>query len=220
MQAGDTATKTINGVTYECALFPLDYMNCTQVPSAGAYSHCCGTATDWVGPYTRYPYYAPVSCHRVSLGGSDNIARYVSDDQVVTPSGLSYISFLFMHDNNVPSQISFSQGQLIGRTGTAGNVTGDHVHLDQCFGQSIQLVNSGIVCSGGSTCWEVQGGYMPQYVYFITGDEAIVNLRGQLFTQVDNYTPGPGPGPYPGGSDARLLFGIAIGRKKAYLRRG
>ena len=218
MQAGDTAAKTINGVTYECALFPLDYMNCTQVPSAGAYSHCCGTATDWKGNGNRYPYYAPVSCHRISLSGSDNIAKYVSDDQVVTPSGLSYISFLFMHDNSVPSNTRFAQGELIGRTGTAGNVTGDHLHLDQCFGQSITLVNSGITCSGGSTCWEVQNGYMPQYVYFITGDETIVNLQGQLFTNVDHYTPGPGPGPGPGGDNlpAWFFFGLSAGRKKAY----
>lgn len=220
MHAGDIARKIINGVVYECALFPLDYLNCTQLNGSGTYSHCCGTMTDWAGPSARYPYYAPVSCHRISLSGSDNIAMYVSDNQVVTPSGLSWLSFLFMHDNAVPSQTRFTQGQLIGHTGTAGNVTGDHVHLDQCLQNTISLYNTGQACSGTATCYAVPNGVQPTAAFFLTGAETIVNLRGQVFQDVDDYQPGPGPGPGSGGNAGLYFFGLAAGRKKAYLRRG
>ena len=49
---------------YEVCLFPLDYLNCTQVWSPSSFSHCCGKPTDWVGTSAHYPYYAPFSCSR------------------------------------------------------------------------------------------------------------------------------------------------------------
>lgn len=219
MQQGDTAFKTVGGVRYQCVLFPLDYINCTQLNGSGTYSHCCGTMTDWAGPSARYPYYAPCDCHRISLSGSDNIAMYVSDRQVLTPSGITWFSFLFMHDNNVPSQTSFRQGELIGHTGTAGNVTGDHVHLDQCRKNSIGLAESGQACAGTSNCWYVPGGVQPTAAYFLTGTETIVNLRGQVFQEVGSFTPGPPPTPEPGGEAnamAYFLLGIAAGKKRRF----
>lgn len=211
MRAGETATKEYNGVTYQCALFPLDYLYCTQIAGPGQYSHCCGTATDWVGRSARYPYYAPVDCHRVSLSGADNIAMYVSDRNVLTPSGPTYLAFLFMHDNSVPAQTSFRQGDLIGHTGTAGNVTGDHVHLDQCLQTSITLANSGITCSGGSVCWYVPNGVSPTAAYFITENDTIAQTLGQNFTLLTDYTPGGGDS---AGLAAGFLLGIAAGRKR------
>lgn len=218
MRAGQTAYKEYNGVTYQCALFPLDYLNCTQTSGPNSYSHCCGTATDWKGSSSTYPYYAPVDCHRIRLSGSDNICMYVSDRQVLTPSGPTYLSFLFMHDNNPPSQTSFSQGDLIGHTGTAGFVTGDHVHLDQSLTTSISLVNSGQTCSAGNTCWMVPNGVRPYSAYFITEDDTIVNLAGQNFTLLEDYTPGGGGG--SGSLGLGLILGIGAGRKKYFGLRG
>lgn len=220
MNAGDTAYKVVDGVRYQCVLFPLNYLRCTQVAGPGQYSHCCGTATDWAGPSARYPYYAPCDCHRVSLSGTDNIAMYVSDSQVLTPSGPSWFAFLFMHDDSVPSQTSFSQGDLIGHTGTAGFVTGDHVHLDQCLQNSIRLITDGTVCQSGTTCYYVENGVEPPDAYFITGAETIVTTLGQTFITVDEYTPGPGPTPGGDGGLIWFIMGIAAGRKKyAGLRR-
>lgn len=220
MRAGQSAYKYIGGSTYQCALFPLDYMYCTQVAGPGNYSHCCGTATDWKGSSSTYPYYAPVDCHRISLSGSDNICMYVSDSQVLTPSGVKWLAFLFMHDNNPPSKTSFNQGELIGHTGTAGFVTGDHVHLDQCLQNTISLVNSGQTCQAGNICWMVPNGVNPAAAYFTT-DETQVQLLGQSFTKLEDYTPGPGPSGDGGGLGLGLILGIGAGRKKYMgLRRG
>ena len=224
MRAGQTAYKDVNGTTYQCALFPLSYMYCTQVAGPGNYSHCCGTATDWVGSSSRFPYYAPVDCTRVSVSGSDNIARYVSDNVVLTPSGLKRLAFLFMHDDAPPSATHYRQGDLIGRTGTAGFVTGDHVHLDQCFGSSISLTTDGTVCSAGNTCYYVDGGVTPPAAYFTT-DETEVQLLGQSFTQLEDYIPGGGGGgDDPSSGDAAgllwIAIGIASGKKKNYLKLG
>lgn len=218
MQQGDTAYKNVGGVRYQCVLFPLDYMNCTQLNGSGTYSHCCGTMTDWAGPSGRYPYYAPCDCHRLSLTGSDNIATYVSDQKVLTPSGVSWFAFLFMHDNSVPTQTSFSQGELIGHTGTAGNVTGDHVHLDQCLKNNIGLEQSGQACAGTSDCWYVPQGVQPTAAYFVTGTETVVNLRGQVFTRVEDYTPGPVPPdpPETEGSKALAWFILGLGAGRKY----
>ena len=217
MKAGQTAYKTVDGVRYQCALFPLDYLYCTQVAGSGSYSHCCGTATDWVGRTSNYPYYAPVDCRRVSLGGSDNIARYVSDRVVLTPSGPKYIAFLFMHDDNPPSKTTFKQGEVIGHTGTAGFVTGDHVHLDECFGQSIVLTTDGTVCPAGNTCYYVENGVRPTQMFFITDEDTLANLEGQNFTKLTDYVPGEG------GSSAPNLLWMAVGLstgKKSYLKIG
>jgi hypothetical protein len=144
---------------------------------------------------------------------------YVSDEQVLTPSGVKWLAFLFMHDNNPPSKTSFNQGELIGHTGTAGFVTGDHVHLDQCLQNSISLVNSGQTCSAGNVCWMVPNGVMPAAAYFTT-DETEVQLLGQSFTKLEDYTPGPGPSGDGGSLGLGLILGIGAGRKKYFGLRG
>ena len=145
---------------------------------------------------------------------------YVSDEKVLTPSGVSWFAFLFMHDDVVPTQTSFHQGELIGRTGTAGNVTGDHVHLDQCLKNSIGLAQSGQACSGTTDCWYVPNGVQPTAAYFLTGTETIVNLRGQVFQTVDSYTPGPvnpDPPQTPGSVGlVWFILGLSSGKKYGF----
>lgn len=202
---------------YEVALFPMPYINCTQGNGSGTYSHCCGTMSDWAGPSANMAYYAPVSCHRVAgPTGSDNICTYTSDDRVWTPSGLKWLSFIFMHDDNPPSQTNFNQGEMIGHTGTAGFVTGDHVHLDQAFNQYATLRTDGTVCPGsGTTCYYVINGVQPDAAYFTTGSETIVSEGQFSFTEWDgSITP---PTPTPGDDGRNLLWyllGMASGRGK------
>lgn len=124
----------------EICLFPLEYMNISQGEN-GQYSHQGTLNIDFVGwgangRILQCPYYAPISCTCVAGGGVDNWRVFTSNDLVHLANGnLSYITWVQMHDNNPPSVgDTFNQGDLIGHTGTAGNVTGDHVHFNFALG--------------------------------------------------------------------------------------
>lgn len=123
----------------EVMLFPLPYMYISQGENE-PYSHAGTLNIDFLGWNSngrvyQCDYYAPCSCKCVRVFGSGADANgrvYESLDMVHTPNGLQYVSFLFFHDDNPPSTLGsvFTQGDLIGHTGTEGYVTGDHVHMN------------------------------------------------------------------------------------------
>ena len=144
----------------EVMLFPLPYMYISQ-GEGGSYSHAGTYNMDFMGwgangRVYNCPYYAPCKCICVWAGGVDNIRIFQSLNQVNRADGsVGYVTFLFMHDDDPIATVGsiFAQGDIIGHTGTAGNVTGDHVHFNTAFGQyagtehvppdnQYQLVNS------------------------------------------------------------------------------
>ena len=177
MRAGETASK--NG--YQVCLFPLDYLYCTQTSSPTSFSHCCGHPCDWIGTTGTYPIYAPCDCHLVYSDNAGNTRAYSSDNMVWTPMGLTYVTFSFTHDNNPPTQTSFRQGELIGHTGTAGFVTGDHTHIDQSNMNNAQLVPYGITCSGGNACYALSNSQYAYDIFYLSGSETIVQTLGMTF---------------------------------------
>ena len=128
----------------EVMLFPLPYMYISQ-GEGESYSHAGTLNIDFLGwgangRIYQAPYYAPCSCKCVyafNSGAGANGRIYESLDRVHTPNGLQYVNFLFFHDDN-PSAVvgtKYKQGDLIGHTGTAGYVTGDHVHFNCANGK-------------------------------------------------------------------------------------
>lgn len=187
MYAGQTASY--NG--YQYALFPLDYVYCTQESSPSSYSHCCGHPADWIGPYDNYPYYAPFDCHRIQYLPNYAQVTYCSDNPVWTPSGLHYVTFTVVHDANIPSQTSFRQGELLGHTGRAGQAMGDHVHLDQSLYPDDYVVSYGIYCPGyGNLCAAQEHSTYPDLVWYLGGTETIVQTLSNDF---EVYPDHPGP---------------------------
>lgn len=183
---------------HQVLLFPLDYLYITQTSSPDSYSHCCGHPFDCVGTYDKYPYYAPCDCTLYYAGtpSSGNPRCWVSNTPVHTPSGLKYVSFEFAHEvDPMYSTIGTvrKQGQLIGRTGIAGFVTGDHVHIDQASGQNVPIVNSGITCAGGNECAMLSGSTQPTDIWYIN-DTTIANDAGLSFQTYDGGHPQPTPG--------------------------
>ena len=180
MLAGETASYG----GYQYCLFPLDYLYCTQESGPSALSHCCGHASDWDAPIDNYPYYAPFDCHRTFTYASNGETVYTSDNPVWTPSGLSYVSVEFAHDESLPTQTSFRQGELIGHTGQAGAAAGDHLHLDQSLEANAVPVSYGVTCQYGNQCFALRNSVLPDRVFYITGHETIVQLLSNNFQTV------------------------------------
>lgn len=120
---------------YEVMLFPMEYMYMSQ-DEGGDYSHLYTYSIDLLGwgangRVYHCPYYAPCSCKCVQASTGSRV--FQSLDKVHCPDGyFGIVCFHCAHDNNPISSVgqTFVQGALIGRTGTAGNVTGDHLHYN------------------------------------------------------------------------------------------
>ena len=124
----------------EVALFPLEYLNMSQ-DEGGDFSHAGTLSMDFLGwgisgRLLRCPYYAPVSC--TCIGSTESANRiWQSNKKVLFADGtVDYMTWVQAHDNNPhPVGTVLNQGDLLGHTGTAGNVTGDHLHLNVAKGK-------------------------------------------------------------------------------------
>lgn len=137
MVAGE---RSIGSNGLENFLFPLDEMYITQGSYTATYSHNGCYAMDFVGwngnnQVAHYPYYAPFTCYLRQIWGSTSpMLVWESLTPVNFVDGTTdYACIGFVHDDDTPSfQIGENrqQGDLIGHTGTYGNASGDHVHIE------------------------------------------------------------------------------------------
>lgn len=122
-------------------LFPLTHIRISQ-DEKGDHSHQGMLAIDFLGwddngRVYECPYYAPCDCKLVSTANNGATVIWESLEKVRCADGsLSYVCWVQAHDNNpFPKGTIKKQGEVIGHTGTAGNVTGDHVHLNVAKGK-------------------------------------------------------------------------------------
>lgn len=134
MKAGQ---KSVGKNGKQNSLFPMRNMYITQ-GADGDFSHRNSKAIDyqdWTGGVKnlRAPVYAPadVTCSHVGTQGDGS--AWTTDDVVNTPIGLTRVTYMVWHDNDSPQRFvgeKRKQGELMVRTGTAGRVTGDHLHME------------------------------------------------------------------------------------------
>lgn len=129
---------------HEVALFPMPYMYMSQ-DEGGDYSHLGTYNIDILGwgangRIFQAPIYAPCTMKIVATNltySGGNTVTFESVDVVHLPNGqLDYLTISFAHDSNPPYTVVgtiVNQGALCYKTGTYGNVTGDHCHT--CAGQ-------------------------------------------------------------------------------------
>lgn len=181
------AGQTVTYQGYQVALFPLDMVYITQKYDPTSPSHCCGKPIDCIGTHSIYPIYAPFDCVRTwnDYGSGYGDCGFTSLSQVWTPQGLENVSFILTHDDNPDfTKTTFRQGELIGHTGTTpiGLVTGDHIHIEASNIANATLIDSGISCAGfGNHCYYLNGAQEPNKIFYLTGDENILQTLGLEF---------------------------------------
>lgn len=146
MQAG----QKLNGRNgKQVALFPLPYIYVSQADDE-TYSHeSWYYATDYLGwnangRVYRCPCYAPVDIKCIYVDRNECMAVWESLNSVNLANGtVDYLGIIVYHDNDVTNGLinvgdTKQQGEEFNRTGTGGNVTGDHVHLETGYGKYTQ----------------------------------------------------------------------------------
>lgn len=127
---------------YEVALFPMEYLYMSQ-DEGGDFSHLNTYNIDFIGwgangRIYKCPIYAPctLKCVNTSFSPTNNSRTYESVNQVHLADGtIDYLTIYFMHDDTPLYNVGdvIEQGEILGHTGTTGNVTGDHTH--SCCGK-------------------------------------------------------------------------------------
>lgn len=166
----------------EVCLFPLDILHMTQ-DIGGGYSHAGTYAMDLVGTKQYHdPVYASVEVKLVfveNIASGGNIRVWESVEKVVTPSGLDYMHYMVLHDENPPFgalNVEVKQGNIIGHSGIAGppSMTGDHSHIETALGKysgGYPLIQN----SYGN--WMLKNSTEPYKVFFIN-DTPVINGFG------------------------------------------
>lgn len=132
--------KLKNSEGIEVLLFPLEYLNLSQ-GEGGDYSHLGTYNLDFLGwnkngRLLKCPYYAPCSCTCIGSTGDDNRIWQSNHEVLYADGTIDFITWVQAHDDS-PLSIGtvLNQGELLGHTGTKGNVTGDHVHFNFAKGK-------------------------------------------------------------------------------------
>ena len=144
------ANQKLNGNNgKQVALFPLEYINVSQADDEN-YSHASWYyATDYLGWNSngrvyRCHCYAPVDIKCLYVDTTECMAVWESLQEVNLANGsVDYLGLIVYHDNDITNGLITvgtikSQGEEFNRTGTGGNVTGDHMHLETGYGRYTQ----------------------------------------------------------------------------------
>lgn len=151
MRAGQTLRDNND---YQVALFPLNGFHISQRDDE-TYSHDPSRywATDYLGWNSsgrvyRDSCYAPVDIKLVWKNRTECMAIWESLQPVhMVNDRIDYLTLIVYHDNDIQNNTYYSvgtvkrQGEQFNKTGTGGNVTGDHVHLETGYGKFTSPAN-------------------------------------------------------------------------------
>lgn len=130
--------KSVGSNGLQNVLVPTPYLVITQWAEGGKavgyWTHDGTYAVDIATGYgqTNTAYYAPCDVVKQWVG-NDSTVKWYSPNRVNFVNGQSgYLGMFTVHDNNAWGNVgkTYVQGEIIGHQGTAGNVTGMHVHLE------------------------------------------------------------------------------------------
>lgn len=130
----------------QVALFPLPYINVSQADDDTFSHESWYYATDYLGwnasgRVFRCPCYAPVDIKCIYVDTTECMAVWESLSEVNLANGtINYLGLIVYHDNDITNGLvtvgtTKEQGDIFNKTGTGGNVTGDHMHLETGYGR-------------------------------------------------------------------------------------
>lgn len=178
--------KTNEGV--EVMLFPLPYLYMSQ-DEGGDFSHAGTLAMDFLGwgangRIYQAPYYAPCSCTCIASTESANRIWQSNSPVLLADGTIDYVTWVQAHDENpLPIGTVLNQGDLLGHTGMAGEVTGDHLHLNIAKGK---YANWERVPPNNN--WQLRNS-MHIYDACFVNDTVIVQGYGHLWVNYDTPIP-------------------------------
>lgn len=158
----------------QSSMFGMEVMNITQGVN-GTTSHACRLALDLAGKDTGIDSYCASFDGKISYRenvGAKTLVIFSSVDKVLTPNGLQYVNIELYHDNDIKDLWLgkfIQQGEPFYQEGTAGQATGNHIHLMVSFGKydgSYPLFKT----SCGN--WAIKNQVHPQEAFFI--DDTII----------------------------------------------
>lgn len=175
----------------QLAQFPMDVINVTQGEN-GPYSHRGTLCMDFVGTTARYPYYAPCDCEVIARDNANAFLVFRSMGKVMCGDGVEReIVWDCMHDNTLLFNVGdkLLKGELMGRTGTGGVTTGDHLHLNVIEGQTYQGFDY-------KPDPALRGTELHIYDVFSVGGVKIINGGGYTW-EINDFEDGGGEKPVP-----------------------
>ena len=127
-------------------MFPLEEIYISQA-DYGSFSHeDWYYATDYLGyvngsRVNRCECYAPVDIECIWINLTECVALWQSVEKVQLANGMiDYLGLIVYHDNDIQNGLitvgtKKLQGELFNKTGTGGDVSGDHLHLETGYGK-------------------------------------------------------------------------------------
>ena len=180
---------------YQVALFPLEGFHISQTDME-TFSHNPSLyyATDYLGWNSsgrvyRDPCYAPVAIKCIWLNKANCVAVWESLDKVhLANDMIDYLTLTVYHDNDITNGLITvgtikQQGEQFNKTGTGGNVTGDHMHLETGYGRY-------------TLPYTTSGDHSANYKYHITDYTTCKRLHNYDALFINDTNPYQSPGAY------------------------
>lgn len=129
------------GDCIQLAQFPINRIQITQGEN-GSFSHSGNWAMDFVGTYSKYPYYAPCDCELIQRIDSEAMYVWKSNGEVMCADGQKReIKWWCIHEDPLVFSVGkmLTKGELMGHTGVGAFATGDHAHFEVFTMDSLPL---------------------------------------------------------------------------------
>lgn len=165
------------------AIFPMKYVNITQKWGSG--THTYGYPIDNAGKDRGIDnVYAPFDGIVRKKWANGNSVWLESLEPVLWANGRTdYAVFMCTHDNNISDLTvgqRIKQGQVFYQEGTAGQATGNHVHME--CGKGKYSPNGWYQAANGQ--WVVDNPVKPTDLFVLTPDNVIINTLGLTFKEL------------------------------------